>query len=114
MSAPLDYSAPAVTDPHALVRELRVQLASAHQEIARLHGELATTRAVSPPAAVAAPRPPLLRVREVAALLRVTQRTVRDWRARKFLPPAFATGAIVRWRPDVIEEWIDSHVETRQ
>lgn len=112
-SAAASSGAPTGTDAPAQVRELRAQLANAHQDLARAHAELAATRAVSAPAPVAPRLVPLLRVCDVAALLRVNVRTVRQWRTDRVLPPCVAIEGVVRWREADIVEWIASRVEVR-
>ncbi|TAJ12294.1 MAG: DNA-binding protein [Planctomycetota bacterium] len=115
VTAHADHAAAVVvTAPAAEIRDLRERLAAAHAEIARLHSELATTRAVPPPAAGATPRPPLLRACDVAALLRVNARTIRQWRTDRVFPPCVAIEGVVRWREADIDEWIASRVEGRK
>jgi predicted DNA-binding transcriptional regulator AlpA len=54
------------------------------------------------------PGPPaLLSEREVAALLRVSLRTLRRWRLESdYGPPCVYIGRYVRYRPVDVHEWI--------
>jgi excisionase family DNA binding protein len=57
----------------------------------------------------AQPRPvkrSFLTVGDVAELLQLDQKTIRRWRADGKLPSAFVNGSIVRWRAEVIDDWI--------
>ena len=58
--------------------------------------------------AAAAPRQPLLTVKDIAALLGCTTRTV--WRLRDSggMPQPLKAGAMVRWRSEDIERWIQA------
>lgn len=47
-----------------------------------------------------------LTVADVAALLAVDAKTVRRWRDEGRTPPAVSVGGVVRWRPEVVEEWL--------
>jgi len=54
---------------------------------------------------------PLMTVQEVAAVLQVPVKTVYEWRARKpsaYGPPAIKVGKYLRWKPEVVQAWIDS------
>jgi excisionase family DNA binding protein len=49
----------------------------------------------------------LLTPKEVAAMLQVSVRTVQRWHEAEEMPQARRLGRLLRWRPDVIREWID-------
>lgn len=48
---------------------------------------------------------PYLTISELADRLRVTKETVRHWRKRDYLPPAFKFGRRVMWAIADIERW---------
>ena len=48
----------------------------------------------------------LLTVRDLSEVLGVDRRTIRRWRQRGELPPAFEAGGVIRWRQEVIEAWV--------
>jgi PTS system nitrogen regulatory IIA component len=47
---------------------------------------------------------PLWTVADVAAYLSVSERTVRDWQARRRLPH-LRIGGTIRFRPDEVQAW---------
>ena len=49
----------------------------------------------------------LLTEAEVAELLRVSERTVRRWRAEGTGPPAVRVGKAVRYRRRAVDEWLE-------
>ena len=51
--------------------------------------------------------PPLLSVADVAAILKVGERTVRRWRKEGRLPRGIEIAGITRWRPAEIHGWIE-------
>lgn len=52
----------------------------------------------------------LLTVEEVASILKVPVKTIYDWRSRPvpYGPPAMKVGRYLRYKPEVVEAWIDS------
>ncbi|MBN9208184.1 MAG: helix-turn-helix domain-containing protein [Microbacterium ginsengisoli] len=53
----------------------------------------------------------LLTVDDVAERLQVAVKTVYQWRARKpeaYGPPAIKVGKYLRWKPEVVDAWIDA------
>lgn len=59
--------------------------------------------------------PDLLTSREVAALLRVPEQTVRKWRSRGKMPfEAIRINKTVRYDARDIEEWLDAQRENRR
>jgi predicted DNA-binding transcriptional regulator AlpA len=53
----------------------------------------------------------LLSVEEVARELGVAVKTVYQWRSRKpapYGPPAIKVGKYLRWKPEVVQAWIDA------
>lgn len=55
----------------------------------------------------------LLRVREVADMLKVADRTLQTWRRRGMGPPYInATGGSVRYRRADVESWIERSVRS--
>ena len=51
----------------------------------------------------------MLAPRDVAAFLRIGQRTLTTWRAMGRLPkPDFRCGRVIRWRKSTIEAWADA------
>ena len=49
----------------------------------------------------------LISVRQVAALVGVSPTTVRRWRRQGKLPEGIELGGVVRWRPEVINAWLE-------
>lgn len=56
---------------------------------------------------------PLIGVKEIAARLGVSPKTVRRMRERGELPPAFDLGAVLRWRPEDVDQWLADHTEAK-
>lgn len=52
----------------------------------------------------------LLTPEDVAALLGVTVKTIYNWRAARpmYGPPAIKVGKYLRWKPEVVQAWIDA------
>lgn len=52
----------------------------------------------------------LLSVEEVADLLGVAVQTIYQWRARRpqYGPAAMKVGKYLRWKPEVVQAWIDA------
>jgi len=48
-----------------------------------------------------------LTIEDVAVLLQVSTRTVREWRRMRKGPPGFRMGKFVRYRRSDVELWID-------
>lgn len=57
--------------------------------------------------------PLLLTAHDLAALLRVSLRTVRCWDAGGRLPQPIHVGRSVRWRRDEIREWVEAGAPDR-
>ncbi len=53
-----------------------------------------------------APPNALLTIDDMAALLRVSTRTLRQWRHEGELPPAFMIAGAVRWRRPDVDAWL--------
>ena len=73
-------------------------------------------RARTPAAAAdAAGRAPgaLLDVEELSVRLGVPAKTIYDWRSRPvpYGPPAIKIGRYLRWKPEVVEEWLATREE---
>lgn len=49
---------------------------------------------------------PLLNVNDLANALNVQPSTIRRWRREGKLPKAIVVGGVVRWRPQVVEQWL--------
>ncbi len=44
---------------------------------------------------------------DIAALLRISRRTLQTWRAAgKLPPPDLHIGKVIRWKPESIESWL--------
>lgn len=54
----------------------------------------------------------LLTIQEVADLLAVPAKTVRDWRLRGIGPPGIKLGRHVRFRPLDVETWLEAQRES--
>lgn len=52
---------------------------------------------------------PLLTVRDVAAILKVSERTIRYWRSQGVMPePDVVLKSTIRWRTATIDRWLDT------
>ncbi|WP_200942435.1 MULTISPECIES: helix-turn-helix transcriptional regulator [unclassified Microbacterium] len=47
-------------------------------------------------------------IEQVADVLQVPVDTVYAWRSKQYGPPAFKVGKYLRWKPEVVEAWIDA------
>lgn len=56
---------------------------------------------------------PLLAVKDVARLIRVSEKTVREWRAKGELPAPINLGGTIRWERAQIRSWLDSRRAVR-
>lgn len=50
----------------------------------------------------------LLDEQELAALLRVSVTTIRQWRKNRTGPQYLKIGAMIRYRPEAVEAWLDN------
>jgi len=50
----------------------------------------------------------LLRVRDLAELLQVDERTIRRWRDEHRLPEPVVIAGVTRWRAEDVDAWVDS------
>ncbi|KQY77548.1 excisionase [Microbacterium sp. Root1433D1] len=50
----------------------------------------------------------LMTIEQVADVLQVPVDTVYAWRSKQYGPPAFKVGKYLRWKPEVVEAWIDA------
>lgn len=53
---------------------------------------------------------PLLTLEQVADWLQVAPQTIYQWRTRRpepYGPPAIKVGKYLRWRPEVVQAWIE-------
>jgi excisionase family DNA binding protein len=51
---------------------------------------------------------PLLTVKDVAHLLSVTEKTVREWKAKGDMPVPFDLGGVIRWERAEVLDWLAS------
>ena len=51
---------------------------------------------------------PLLTVKDVAHLLSVTEKTVREWNAKGDMPVPFDLGGVIRWERAEVLDWLAS------
>jgi excisionase family DNA binding protein len=56
---------------------------------------------------------PLLTVKDVAHLLSVTEKTVREWKAKGDLPEPFEMGGVIRWERAEVLDWLASRRSVR-
>ena len=49
----------------------------------------------------------LLSANDVAERIGVAPHTVRRWRSAGEMPPPIEIGGVIRWRPEVIERWLE-------
>ena len=106
------------SDVHDRFSAAHVRLAELHTEIATIHRELAEVQLdesansrLMLPVPEATKTRPLLSVRDVAKLLHVDPKTVRNLRDQQNLPAAVKFGGVVRWCPDDIDGWIEEQRE---
>lgn len=52
-------------------------------------------------------RPELMTLEEVADELRVSRKTLLNWRAQGFGPMGFRVGRAVRYRRDAVAKWLN-------
>lgn len=50
----------------------------------------------------------LMTIEQLADVLQVPVDTVYAWRSKQHGPPAFKVGKYLRWKPEVVEAWIDA------
>lgn len=55
----------------------------------------------------------LLKIDQVASLLKVSVGCIRAWRLRGEGPPAIRIGAALRWDPVEVYDWLDGRRESR-
>jgi len=53
----------------------------------------------------------LLTLGDLAALVQVSEKTLRRWRSEGRLPSAVEIGGVVRWRREDVDAWISEHAE---
>lgn len=52
---------------------------------------------------------PMFNMADIATLMQVSPRTVRQWRAEGYLPSAdLQHGSVIRWRQTTIQSWINA------
>lgn len=51
---------------------------------------------------------------EVAAVLRVSEKTLKNWRSLRYGPPFIKIGGSVRYRRQSIERWLNQIPEARR
>ena len=49
----------------------------------------------------------LLGVGDLAARFQVAEKTIRRWRSEGLLPDAIEIAGVIRWRPEVVDRWIE-------
>lgn len=118
--------APTVRDPRDIAALLRHQ-ASLLSEAAEISAQIAEIQVaasagigvmgdvtqLSPDNPALAASAPVLTVADVARRLQVAQRTVRRWRQSGELPAAIEVSGIIRWRAEVIEDWVLAREQVR-
>lgn len=89
-----------------IMRDAIETVDAAAREISARHASRAPQRAeailVAPPDAI------LLTTAAVAALIGVSEQTLRNWRASGEGPPAVTRGKMVRYRRDALHAWVDA------
>jgi predicted DNA-binding transcriptional regulator AlpA len=55
----------------------------------------------------------LLKIDQVASLLKVSVGCIRAWRIKGEGPPAIRIGTALRWDPAEVDDWLDSRRESR-
>jgi len=51
---------------------------------------------------------PLWGIEEVSAYLGVAPKTLYMWRSRKYGPPSYRLGNLIRYRPNEVRDWLDN------
>lgn len=49
-------------------------------------------------------------VEQTADYLALSVKTLYGWRGRKYGPPSYRIGNVVRYRPAEVRAWVDEHV----
>ena len=49
-------------------------------------------------------------VEQTAEYLSLSVKTLYGWRGRKYGPPSYRIGNVVRYRPGEVRAWVDEHV----
>ena len=100
-------------DPHERVSAAHARLAALHAEISEIHQELSQEQlAAGAGSALMLPVPeatetrPLLSVPDVAKLLHVDAKTIRNWGKQGLLPAAVKIGGVIRWNATDIDHWL--------
>jgi excisionase family DNA binding protein len=101
------------TDIQGVVDVLAAASVALQQAAEHLQVHLAAGSETSPYALVdqrdAQPQlEPLLTVKDVAHLLSVKEKTVREWKAKGDLPEPFELGGVIRWERAEILDWLAS------
>jgi predicted DNA-binding transcriptional regulator AlpA len=55
----------------------------------------------------------LLKIDQVASILKVSVGCIRAWRIKGEGPPAIRIGTALRWDPAEVDDWLDSCRESR-
>lgn len=50
----------------------------------------------------------LMTIEQVSDLLQVPVDTIYVWRSKNYGPPAMKVGKYLRWKPEVVQAWIDA------
>lgn len=48
-------------------------------------------------------------IEQTAEYLALSVKTLYGWRARRYGPPSYRIGNLVRYRPDEVRDWVDAH-----
>ena len=90
----------------ALLAEAADGLAALANDLEQAEVPLAESRAARLMSDVEPHPAPLLDAHALGELLNVDARTVRRWRTAGTLPPAIEIGGVLRWRPEVVDRWL--------
>ncbi|MGC2853841.1 helix-turn-helix domain-containing protein [Novispirillum sp. DQ9] len=56
----------------------------------------------------------LLTPKEVASILRVSEKTLKNWRSLRLGPPFIKVGGVVRYRRRSVDRWLEQIPEARR
>jgi len=94
VNAPAVHAVAAALDAHALELErIAADLRARARELREAKPARADARR-------------LLRVRDLAELLQVDERTIRRWRDERRLPEPVVIAGVLRWRAEDIDAWL--------
>ena len=100
-----------VSVAHARLAELHAAIATIHQELAQDHLAAGAGSALMERVPEASKTRRFLTVTDVAELLQIDAKTIRNWRGQGKLPRAITISGVVRWDAADIDRWLAENRE---